>query len=59
MFYLRSFEYIGAGIFLGLVMLPVSTKLECHFLIVFFVENFFFNFVENFLYAIVTDRVWS
>ena len=44
---------VEAGAFLSFVMLPVSTKLECHSLIVFFVEDFFLNFVENFLCATV------
>ena len=53
----KVMRVFGAATFLGLGMLPVSTKLECHFLWLFFVGDFLLNFVENVLCAIVTDRI--
>ena len=39
--------------------LPLSIKYRCHFLIVFFDGAYFLNFVVNFLFVAVIDRVLS
>ena len=57
MYQIASVATVGADAFLGLVILPVATMLECHFFDSSLRRKFFLELVEHFLCAIATDRV--
>ena len=50
---------VGGGAFLGVKLLPVFTKFECHFLIDLFEGDCFLNLLVNFLIVVFIDRVAS